>query len=717
LNKTRESKKKETALIGLPIPLEVHCKDERKTMNRFSLFKEVSFENIEKWLGRKVLKKVDVGTLLLGLAVIVYTVGLSYFTILKNYEFETYAWDLGIFNQSFWTTLHNGRLFYSTAELLVVPSGSFFGTHFSPILFLVLPFYAVYQAPQSLLEIQSFILALGAVPLYALAKRVGQYRVFALSFVLAYMLYPALQGVNWFDFHVESFLPLFFFSVLYFLETQNWKPYFLFIFLSLMSEEHAAFIVAFIGLLGVLQYRKHLTEELKKKNFKDVLFLVSFFTIALAILWYTVVMLVRGALFPVNPAFISTFNAASNWSILGVQNPIMIPFYLFRYPANVAAALSYDIPLKVSYVIALFGPLAFMSFFKLRYLLPTVPWFVLALLSNYQPYYMILFQYPAYVIAFIFVAAIYAPTAIYGIGSGGLNMTALEKRLAILLTFSFIAYLLVSPLSPTVATLYPASGIRPVSQRDDLANQLLSYIPPNASVMADNAHFPQVSSRSNAYVIPTIAPIWNGHVDEVRNFTSSILEQVDYLIVDTKTDPFASSVVFSLMKNSTFKVLASADGVVLFKRNYGGRATILLPYDAKYDYNSLNLYSGELTKSPNSTSNLVLHYNGSIGESLMFWHSPRLPLPPGDYNLTLKLRINGTGELFGIDACTDNGQNVLLSENFSSTEFPQQSDWTNVTIPFDTTQPLADFELRAVCFPGTANMYVDYLTLDQTNPR
>ena len=687
-------------------------------MNRFSLFKEGRLENIEKWLGRKVLKKVDVSVLLLGLAVLVYTVVLSYFTILRHFEFETHAWDLGIFNQSFWTTLNNGKLFYSTAELLIVPSGSFFGTHFSPILFLVLPFYAIYEAPQSLLVFQSFILALGAVPLYALAKRIGQNRVFALSFVLAYMLYPALEGVNWFDFHVESFLPLFFFSVLYFLETQNWKPYFLFIFLSLMCEEQVAFVVAFIGLLVVVQHRKHLLLELKARNFKDTLFLVSFFTVALAVLWYVVVVLVRGAVFAVNPAFISTFNAASNWSILGVQNPIMIPFYLFRYPASAAAALNYDIPLKATYIIALFGPLAFMSFFKLRYLLPTVPWFVFALFSNYEPYYTILFQYPAYVIAFIFAAAIYAPTAIYASGTNsGNNLRALEKRLAILLAFSLVAFLFVSPLSPTVAILYPSSGVGPVSQRDNFIDQLLSYIPANASILADNSLFPHVSSRINAYVVPTIPPIYNGHVDEVDSFTSQMLEKVNYLILDTVTDPFTSSLVFSLMnQNSTFNVLASADGVVLFKRNYYGNATILSPYDATFDYNSLELYSGELVKVPNSTSDMVLYYNGSFGQSPLFWYGPRIPLPPGDYNVTMRIRINGTGELFGISICTDGGQSVLLSKNFSSTEFAQKQDWMNVTISFHADEPLDDFELRAVCFPGTANMYLDYFTVDQIDP-
>ncbi len=679
-------------------------------MNVHSFAKSVNFENVEKWLGRKVFK-VDASTFLLGLSVLTYAVLLSYFTILKHNAFQTYAWDLGIFNQSFWTTLHNGKLFYSTVELLVNPSGNFFGIHFSPIIFIVLPFYALYPSPQLLLVLQSFVLALGALPLYKLAKHVGKHRTFALSFVFAYLLYPPLQGINSFDFHVQSFLPLFLLSVFYFFETQNWKPYFLFIFLSLMVEEHAAMIIAFVGLFAILQHRTHLLNEFKNKNLKDTLLLVSFLTIASAVLWYVLTNLFHNAFFPVNQTFISTFKAASDWRILGTEDPIAIPFYVFLHPANAMAALSYDSALKVSYLVSLFGPVAFMSFFKVRYLLPTVPWFVYALFSNYQPYYLIFFQYPAYVIAFIFIAAI------YGLSRGGTNLRTLEKRLAILLTFSFVAYLLVSPFGPTVAILQQDSGMNPISQRDDLIHQLLAYIPPNASVITDNAFFPHVSSRSNAYVIPTIPPVWTDHETEGRNFTEAILGKVDYIIVDTKTDPLASSVVFSLIKgNSVFKLLASADSVVLFKRNYDGNATVLLPYNATYYYDSLNLYAGELTKSPNSTGDKVLHFNGTFEQPLMFWYGPRNPLPPGDYNITMRVKINGPDESFGVDVCADNGQSILLSKNFSSTDFAGDREWMNLAISFHNAQPIADFEVKTILFPEKADIYLDYVEVNQVNP-
>jgi hypothetical protein len=81
----------------------------------------------------------------------------------------------------------------------------------------------------------------------------------------------------------------------------------------------------------------------------------------------------------------------------------------------------------------------------------------------------------------------------------------------------------------------------------------------------------------------------------------------------------------------------------------------------------------------------------------------------------MRVKISGTGELFAVNICTDGGQNILLSKNFSAAEFAQEPEWTNVTIPFHTSAALADFEVRAVCFPGTANMYLDYVTVDQIN--
>jgi uncharacterized membrane protein len=675
------------------------------------IVRKINIGNLERILATKIFN-VDIGTLLIGTAIMAYTLCFSYFTIINDYTFHTFAWDLGIFNQALWTTLHNGRFFYYTAELLVNPSGSFFGIHFSPILFLLLPIYALYPARQTLLVVQSLALALGAVPLYKLVMHVLKSRFASLVFVLVYLMYPPLQGINWFDFHVQCFLPVFFLSAVYFLEKQNWKGYFLFIALSLMCEEHAALIVLFIGPLVAIRYRTRFLAALKSSNLKDTIFLVSVVTSALAIFWYLMTMWVRNAFFPINPAFLSAFKGTKDWSVLGVQDPIMIPLQILLNPTRAIIALNYDFLIKIGYLLILFGPLALRSFFGTKYLLPTVPWFLFALFSNYLPYYSFLNQYPAYLIAFVFVAAVYS------INNGQIrDLKAAKKRLIAIFLCGLAASMIASPLSPVVALLYPESGPQHVTQRDQLIHEVLAYLPSDASVVTHNNLFPQVSSDINAYVLPTIDPIWNANPNGSKSFVAGILQKVDYILVDIRSDPFASGVVFSLMKkNYGFRVLVSADGVVLFKKNYGGNAMILAPYNVTYDYTNLALYSGELVTVNDSKSALVLHFNGTLGYAPVFWYGPRSVLPPGIYNVTLRLRVNGTGQLFTLNVCSDDGQNVILQKALTDKDFAASNTWENQTLTINLDKPLVDFEVRAVAVSSQADIMLDYIEVRQITP-
>lgn len=675
------------------------------------ILKKINLENMERILSFKVFN-VELSVLVVGVAIVVYALVFSYFTIMKDFGFRTYAWDLGIFNQALWTTLHDGEFFYYTCELLINPSGSFFAIHFSPVLFFVLPFYAVYPASQTLLVIQSFVLALGAVPLYKLTKDVLKYRVASLVFVLAYLLYPPLQGINWFDFHVQSFLPLFFFSAIYFFEKQNWKGYFLFVTLSLMCEEHAAMVVVFIGLFGLLRHKKRFISALKTKNFKDTVFLVVVATVMLAALWYFMTILVRGTFFPINPSFLYEFKASANWSILGVQDPIMAPFYIFLYPAKAITALSYDFLAKMGYLLILFSPLALKPFSSMKHVLPAIPWLFLALFSNYLHYYTIFNQYPAYVIAFIFIAAVYA------IGKKEKNLKTLRKQLATVFLCSLVAFMLVSPLGPVVNIVYPEYGFKPITQREELIHEVLTYMPQNASVMTQSNIFPHVSSRINAYVIPVIHQIWRGKVAEFRDFANETLNNVEYVLLDFGSDPSAAELIFSLMqRNHGFKVFVSADSIVLFKKDYGGKAKILSPYEVTYTHSSLALYSGEIVEDPNSTSGTVMYFNGSSGASPMFWYGPRSILSPGRYNITLRFKLNLTGsvasEIFTVEVCSDNGQNILRSKTYFDGDFTGKGTWMNQTFSLDFDKPLIDFEVRAINVSNHVDIYLDYIDVKQ----
>ncbi len=660
-------------------------------------------ERIERILACRIFW-MDLSALITALMVCLYTISFSCFTILKHNSFRTYAWDLGIFNQALWSTMKYGKLFYNTPELLVNPSGNFLGIHFSPILFIILPLYAIHPVPETLLILQSFILALGATPLYKLSIHVLKSRIASVTFVFVYLLYPPLHGVNWFDFHVQAFLPLFFLSSMYFLEKQNWKNYFVFIMLSLLCEEHTAFVVAFIGLLIVLRYRKQLIETLKTKNYKSKVFVSTIATILLAIIWYPMTSWVRNIFFPINPSFLSAFKASANWSVLGASDPIHIPLYIILHPQRAISALQYEFLVKIGYLLIIFGPLAFFSFYKAEYLLPTLPWFVYSLFSNYQSYYVIYVQYPAYIIAFIFISALYSVHALP-------SSHGKIRRLAMIVLFSLIAYFFASPTSFIVSQYYDA-GLR-VTQHELFIHEILSCVPCDASIMTQNNIFAHVSNRLNAYAIP-IEALWQQNEPECERFVNITLNSVDYVLIDIKTDYYASAKMFSILNRRTdFKVLASADGIILFKRNFDGKALTLAPYKLTYSYNNLNVYAGEITIDPNATNLNVLHFNGSMGYSPLFFSSPRSLLPPGNYTVYLKMKINGTGELFRIELCCNKGQNVLITKQFSHVDVVCNS-WKTYTISFSTTQFLIDFEIRAVNMAKNVEVYLDSIKVIQS---
>ena len=93
------------------------------------------------------------------------------FTALSIYRFSLMGdcYDLSVFEQSFWSTVNEGSPLYNSQEGPEFGRFSHFAEHVAPFLFLLTPFYWLWQGPQALLFAKTLALALGAVPLYKLA--------------------------------------------------------------------------------------------------------------------------------------------------------------------------------------------------------------------------------------------------------------------------------------------------------------------------------------------------------------------------------------------------------------------------------------------------------------------------------------------------------------------------------------------------------------------
>ncbi len=187
-----------------------------------------------------------------------YSVIMSYYSILR-FEAFTDTWDFGGFVQSF-TSAINGGFFLQTIDgyfakgFPEVQTISFFGLHFSPILYLLVPAYVAFPFPQTLLIIQTVVIALGALPVYWLArKHLGDWA--GVVFVIAYVTYAPLLEINMNDFHPESMITTIMLFALYYMLENRWNIAIPFLVLALSVIEEAGLLV-FGSLVFIFIYRK-----------------------------------------------------------------------------------------------------------------------------------------------------------------------------------------------------------------------------------------------------------------------------------------------------------------------------------------------------------------------------------------------------------------------------------------------------------------------------
>lgn len=171
----------------------------------------------------------------------------SALALARHRAFHSTALDLAVFDQVIWNTLH-GRFMESTLSLGQCVPHSFFGDHFSPALLLLVPFYAIFSGPETLLIVQSAALAAGAWPLYLLARTFLHRSEERLLWVLAYLLSAPLAFIALYDFHEVSLCiaPLGF--AVYFLATSRTRRFLLCLFATFLIKEEFALIGIGFGL-------------------------------------------------------------------------------------------------------------------------------------------------------------------------------------------------------------------------------------------------------------------------------------------------------------------------------------------------------------------------------------------------------------------------------------------------------------------------------------
>jgi hypothetical protein len=183
--------------------------------------------------------------------VLLYIVTFTWLAIQRHASFNSSGFDLGIYDQVVWNTLHGRIFFYTTTGQPLLHLSN----HADPILFLVAPFYLIYSGPEMLLFLQAAAIGLGGLPVFWLAREKLESDFAALSLLVAYLLFPTLAVVTLWDFHPPALAVGFLMYAFYFLVKRRPFWFLLFAVLAMMCKEHIALVVAFMGLYAVIRYR------------------------------------------------------------------------------------------------------------------------------------------------------------------------------------------------------------------------------------------------------------------------------------------------------------------------------------------------------------------------------------------------------------------------------------------------------------------------------
>lgn len=396
--------------------------------------------------------------------ILLYILVLGTYSCMRHRWYYSQAYDLAIFEQSIWNTIH-GNMMYNTFEM-----NNHLAVHMSPILFLLVPFYFVFRTPYTLIILQTVMLSLGAIPLYFLAKKLFDKRT-GLVFAFAYLMYHSVHNINRFDFHPVSFAVPFLLFALYYIETDRLKPAGVFLFLAAMCKENVVLAVLFVGLYAIIFKKKHLFG-----------ILVSVLSLGWFLLSVKVIMPALGG---------DVFVAAEKYEQFG-DNAIEIIKNIILNPRIVIVTIFKEA--KLRYLFWLFSPVFFLPLFYMPGLFLLIPGLAQNLLTDSSDLYSSLFQYDSILIPFIFMGSILSLN----------NLINDKKNLKwwrlVIITATLVSFVYRSPIGPLDYHFSPEKHdiSRPVLKE---FNGFLKTIPRDASVTASLFIVPHLSKRREIYLL------------------------------------------------------------------------------------------------------------------------------------------------------------------------------------------------------------------------
>ena len=306
------------------------------------------------------------------------------------YRYLTYStpnFDFGLFCNMFYNMAESGVPNVTSERDMLL---SHFAVHFSPIYYVMLPFYYIFPSPITLQILQTVIIYSGIIPIVLISRKKGLSTKLTVIVSAIYAAYPAISAGTFYDLHENCFLVTLLLWVFYFYEAKKYIPMAIFSVLTLFVKEDA-FIYLVIFALFLL-----ISEKNWKLGIPMAIVPVIYFLIVSTLMEQYGTGIMSGRF--------GNMIYDSEDGLIGVIKTILLnPGYTLSQIFTTTA----DNTNKLKYLIQLLLPLGFITFATRkisRYLLLTPILLNILTMYKYQP--DITFQYSFGISAFLFYLVI-----------------------------------------------------------------------------------------------------------------------------------------------------------------------------------------------------------------------------------------------------------------------------------------------------------------------
>lgn len=400
------------------------------------------------------------------LVVIVVGFGAGYalYGLFRHWHFGSSAYDLGIFDQVVW---HLSR--FEPPASSVRGFTNFLGDHFFPVIALFAPLYWVAPRPEMLIVAQAALFALSIVPVFLFARRrlpCGP----AILLAIAYGCFWGLQRAAAFDVHETAFAPLAIGAAILAMDRRRWRAFWLIAAFMVLIKEDLIPLLGGVGIYLLFQGERRRGATL-----------IGASAVAFALVIGLIV-----------PAFndTGTYGYGSAYGDL-LSRPWMIPVTLVTPFTKVETAMLWFLPFAC---VSLASPLALL----------VVPLALTRFLSMSPNHWGTVFHYSAP------LAPILAMSAADGLARIARRLRTRQPDLVVnrIVIGVAAASVVLSALIPGRQPLWRvfAPGHYRSTDIDVTGREVVAMVPREASVVAQAAVVPHLSTRPQIYMLDAAAP-------------------------------------------------------------------------------------------------------------------------------------------------------------------------------------------------------------------